>query len=375
MRYYPNNYFVYVSTINLYHTDFESWKTQYQQDTNTSFVRSTGDKRLCDVTKVYYYCNRSGYFNPRGQQQRSLKNQGTSKIYTYCTAGIVLSIAIDHTIQASICSTHYGHELSLGHIRLSKEYRYSIAAKVSQGVTFQRILDDIREDTGKLNRLHLTTRQDIRNIERCFGLKTSQKHQNDSVSVDIWVHEMQKDSEKNPVLLYKPQDSEPHSKCPSLKKKDFILVIQTPLQREMLIKCGTSVICMDDTHGTNSYDFNLITVVVVDEFGEGCPVGWCLCNRVDMYILIDFLMVVKENVGSIQPCWVMTDDAEQYFSAWVAVFGMGPPRKLLCTWYVDRAWRKALNGISDKETAALVYHNIRLLLEENDVNSFSVMLK
>ena len=141
---------------------------------------------------------------------------------------------------------------------------------------------------------------------------------------------MQKDSEKNPVLLHKPQDSEPHSKCPSLKKKDFILVhvIQTPLQREMSIKFGTSVICMDDTHGTNSYDFNLITVVVVDEFGEGCPVGWCLCNRVDMYILIDFLMAVKENVGSIQPCWVMTDDAEQYFSAWVAVFGMGP-RKLL----------------------------------------------
>ena len=34
-----------------------------------------------------------------------------------------------------------------------------------------------------------------------------------------------------------------------------------------------------------------------------------------------------------------------------------------------------MNGISDKETAALVYHNICLLQEENDVNSFSVMLK
>ena len=56
--------------------------------------------------------------------------------------------------------------------------------------------------------------------------------------------------------------------------------------------------------------------------------------------MIDFLMAVKENVGSIKPCWVMTDDAEQYFKAWVAVFGMGPC-KLLCTWHVDRAWRKA----------------------------------
>ena len=27
-------------------------------------------------------------------------------------------------------------------------------------------------------------------------------------------------------------------------------------------------VCTDATHGTNMYDFNLITVLVVDEFGE-----------------------------------------------------------------------------------------------------------
>ena len=353
-----------------FYTDFEQWKTQYEHETNSSFVKSTGSKVLCDVKKVYYYCNRSGYFNPRGQQHRSLKSQGTAKIDSYCTAGMVVTIE-DRSIEVSICTTHYGHQISLGHIRLSKEYRYSIAAKVSQGVTFQRILDDIRDDAGKLSRLHLTTRQDIHNIERCFGLRAAQKHKNDAVSVEIWVKEMRKASERNPVLLYKPQDSDPDSKCPSLKSTDFILVLQTPMQREMLLKFGANVICMDDTHGTNSYDFNLISIVVVDEFGEGCPVGWCLCNRVDMYIMIDFLMAVKENVGSIKPCWVMTDDAEQYFKAWVAVFGMGPC-KLLCTWHVDRAWRKVLN---DKETAALVYHNIRLLMEESNVTSFLSMLK
>ena len=62
---------------------------------------------------------------------------------------------------------------------------------------------------------------------------------------------------------------------------------------------------------TNSYDFSLITVLVVDEFGEGCPVAWCLCNRTDKYILINFLMAVKQNVHSIKPHWVMTNDAEQ----------------------------------------------------------------
>ena len=83
-----------------------------------------------------------------------------------------------------------------------------------------------------MKRLHLTTHQDICNIERCFGLKTSQKHKNNAVSVDIWVKEMRSNSESNPVLLYKSQDSEPNSKCPSLKRQDFIMVLQTPLQKE-----------------------------------------------------------------------------------------------------------------------------------------------
>ena len=93
-----------------------------------------------------------------------------------------------------------------------------------------------------------------------------------------------------------------------------------------------------------------------------------------MYVLIDFLMAIKEEVHPIRPHWVITHDAEQYFNAWIAVFGMGP-KKLLCTWHIDRAWRKALSGISDKETAALVYHNLRLLMEESDKNKFSAMLK
>ena len=37
----------------------------------------------------------------------------------------------------------------------------------------------------------------------------------------------------------------------------------------LVIKFGQIAICMDATHGTNAYDFNLITAVVIDEFGEG----------------------------------------------------------------------------------------------------------
>ena len=126
-------------------------------------------------------------------------------------------------------------------------------------------------------------------------------------------------SKVNPVLLFKTQCQNPFSECPSLKNEDFVLVIPTPNQKQLLQIFGSNIVCMDDTHGTNSYDFSLVTVLVVDEFGEGCPVAWCLCNRTDLYILIDFLMAVKENVGKIKPQRVMMQSSI-YYKAWVAVF-------------------------------------------------------
>ena len=38
----------------------------------------------------------------------------------------------------------------------------------------------------------------------------------------------------------------------------------------------------------------------------------------------------------------MSDDADQFYNAWVDVFGDGP-KKLLCTWHVDKNWKEALH--------------------------------
>ena len=87
---------------------------------------------MCDT---YYYCNRSGYFNPRVHNVRSLKSQGTSKHNGYCTAAIVVTQNQQNIhMQASICTTHYGHAISMGHIRIPKADRHTIAAKLSQGL-------------------------------------------------------------------------------------------------------------------------------------------------------------------------------------------------------------------------------------------------
>ncbi len=69
----------------------------------------------------------------------------------------------------------------------------------------------------------------------------------------------------------------------------------------------------------------------------------------------------------------MTDDADQFYSAWVGVFGMGP-KKLLCTWHVDR-WRGHLNTVRDIQLSQTLYHNLRVLLEETNITRFEQLLE
>ncbi len=242
------------------------------------------------------------------------------------------------TISAIICKTHYGHSCRIGHIRLPQTDRLVIAGQVAQGVSFDRILDNIRDSVSKrFERNHLVTKKDLYNIERAFNFQGTQKHPIDAVSVGSWVAEMTSKGEDSPVLMYKPQGTcvAQVGKCKGLGVHDFALVVQTPLQVEMLRNFGNSIICVDATHGTNSYDFQLISVIVIDEFGEGCPVGWCLSNREDETLLSNFFRQLQQHVSaSIHPKWFMSDDAEQYHTAWVLTFG-GHPHKLLCTWHVD----------------------------------------
>ena len=51
---------------------------------NTWFVKDSGKKSAT----IYYYFNRSGNFKSRNIGKRHLKSQVTSKIDTYCTAGL-----------------------------------------------------------------------------------------------------------------------------------------------------------------------------------------------------------------------------------------------------------------------------------------------
>ena len=109
--------------------------------------------------------------------------------------------------------------------------------------------------------------------------------------ISAWVQDL-----NDAILIFKSQGND----CDTyLKKEDFLLGIQTKFQCDVMKKYSKDVICMYATHGTNAYDFLLITVLVVDDFGEGIPVAWAITNSEDTVHLVAFLTALKGKVGEI----------------------------------------------------------------------------
>ncbi len=84
---------------------------------------------------------------------------------------------------------------------------------------------------------------------------------------------------------------------------------------------------------------------------------------------MNFFSHLKHQIGNVKLQWFMSDDAEQFYSAWIAVFNK--PRKLLCTWHIDRSWRRAISTmVKDQMNEVSLYHILRTLMEEVDETKF-----
>lgn len=122
-------------------------------------------------------------------------------------------------------------------------------------------------------------------------MKQGKRNFNDAFSVDLWVQECLSQKE-NPILFYKYQGQEHHV----LRKEDFCLMIMNPFQRHMMKKF-TEIITVDGTHGMNAYDFEMTTIMVIDEFNHGFPVAVMFSNRKDTIVQTLFFNTLKETIG------------------------------------------------------------------------------
>ncbi|XP_047103518.1 uncharacterized protein LOC124722391 [Schistocerca piceifrons] len=240
--------------------------------------------------------------------------------------------------------------------------------KIAEGVTFQRILDDVREsiNSEEVERLHLLTRKDLHNIKRDFGINSHQLHANDATSVSIFLEQI-----KDCVLMNKNVIGN----VDYSSDNDVMIVLMTDLQCQMLQKFGPKTVCVDSTHCTNVYKLLVTTLLVLDEFGSGIPVAFCVSNKENTTVMTQFFTCVKEKADLIKPSVFMSDDTQIFRCAWARVMGLAD-NNLLCTWHVDRSWRKNLRKVcGGPQRQTQVYKALSMLLEEPEVDKFGELLE
>ncbi|XP_047100935.1 uncharacterized protein LOC124719782 [Schistocerca piceifrons] len=250
-----------------------------------------------------------------------------------------------------------------------------IAEDIAAGIPFPTVLRKIQEtvQSSNLERVHLTKMQDLHNIVAAYNLSSkSVRHSNDAISVEAWVQEVQQ-SDNPCVLFYKPQETI-NDLYPELKSEDFALIIMNNAQGEILTKYGGDCICVDGTHGLNGYDFEVTTLLVLDDMRQGFPCAFLISNRNDSDVLSIFFNCVKSQVGQISPKVFMTDLAESYSIAWNKTMGH-PEMRLFCTWHVDRAWRANIKSkIRSLDKGNEVYKLVKSLMQVRDVAVFQESL-
>ncbi|XP_050516253.1 uncharacterized protein LOC126891116 [Diabrotica virgifera virgifera] len=230
-----------------------------------------------------------------------------------------------------------------------------------------RILDDRRKNISRdIKRCDLLSRQDVDNIKRSYNLNINEgvKHKQDAVSVDLWVEEC-KGLANNPVLYYKQQGQ----LSSQFTESDFILIIMNDVQASLLMKFGANVIAVDSTHGLNNYDFEMTTVMVIDEFNESFPVAFMFSNKKDTHVHKLFFLVIKQKVGVIKCKSFMSDITCVFYNAWSEVMG-DAQHQLYCSWHIDRAWQSNLSKIIGKEKKEWVYKTLKLLQKHVEVSTF-----
>lgn len=164
--------------------EFQHWKRETEVKCQAMYAASTGKKCTGTSSLWYYSCSRSGFYKSRSIGKRKLKSQGTSKIARHCTSTMKVSKSKeDGSYTVHFTKTHYGHENELCHLKIPLHERQAIAGRLQQGVSSTRVIGDVRDNITELGRLHLITKQDIRNIEREFGLQLIERHKDDATSV------------------------------------------------------------------------------------------------------------------------------------------------------------------------------------------------
>ncbi|GFY52817.1 uncharacterized protein TNIN_292641 [Trichonephila inaurata madagascariensis] len=100
-----------------------------------------------------------------------MKIAGSNKINGNCPSKMKVYEDIESKVTVEFMKTHVGHGIDLGQMKITREEKEDIARKLENKIPVEAILDDIRNSMNqKLERIHLITQQDIKNIKEEYNI-------------------------------------------------------------------------------------------------------------------------------------------------------------------------------------------------------------
>ncbi|KAK3932975.1 hypothetical protein KUF71_017163, partial [Frankliniella fusca] len=181
------------------------------------------------------------------------------------------------------------------------------------------------------------------------------------------------EEEYNPVLIFKPLGEKlvvgPEG-SENIPEHFFVLALQTREQLEMMVDGCKEILVVDETHGTNSYGYQLLNLMVRDKFNLGYPVGHALCYPSEEVALQYVFKAIKERCPDIKiNCYITDEDCKLINSV---NMGFGEEVwHLLCIWHIHRTVQTNLRDrTKNNDLVTEIYGVMCVLIDEPDESEF-----
>uniref|UniRef100_A0A0A9XBJ9 V-type proton ATPase subunit E n=1 Tax=Lygus hesperus TaxID=30085 RepID=A0A0A9XBJ9_LYGHE len=355
--------------------EFVSWKADIEKKTSSRFFKKTGTKtiKMEDKKVEYYQCHRNGVYKSRGTGKRKIKLQSSNKIDGFCPAAITAAyLDPEDTVDVSYTPTHVGHGNDLRRVNLTREQKKMLAEKIESNVPFDQILGEVGGNVSeeRVERIHLLKRRDLHNIKRNLNSSRATQQSNSYGSFDSWA---KNNMNTGLVRFYKPRGV-PSSSYPNLAAEDFLMVIANDAQLNLLEMYGQDCVCFYGSGNLDNCDFQLTTILVLDELHQAIPCALMFSSKSEVASLSIFISVLRNILkGSVSPKVLVVDITDDYRNAWNSV--MAPAAyELFSDKQVVQSWRENLRKIKGEKKQKETLARLQGILQEKNRGIFSTLL-
>lgn len=283
------------------------------------------------ISRQIFYCNRNGEDKLVGNPERVAKVSSCKLGANSCCSRFVAWTYEDHDELEVYYVSKHDHSIGGENVRfarLSKRMKENLRTWFMDGYTIKKIRE-LMIASGRGLRDRNISERDIRAIQVEVEKADFCFHAADEFSVEEWVNRLDKTNE----LMYHQSQEE----------GSFELAFITKIGRHSIPTCR-GLLCLDSTHKTTSYGYNLFTIVAQNEFGHGVPIAHLISSNGTEETLIRFLSAFKKICPRVSA--IMTDNDNAEINAIEKVFP--DVKHLLCWWHIIQNWKKKLLMIENK---------------------------